>query len=268
MNEARRPHAVVVCDGWVYAIGGYTGNSRLDTIEYIGVSDFLEMPTESKRKHWTTLDARLSSARDGLAVAVVRNRYIVVAGGHNSNLYNGYLSTVEIIDTKANGGPVVIPGLSLNKARSRHGIAVIENRVYVAGGYSSGDTSGSVEYMQFCENKSRSGVTFSSCWTVEQNRSFVESRSAHASLSLGSNIVLAGGDSGSGGLKSVRVLDTKDSVAWYLPGMTNARFGCTMVATSNGIVVIGGKEVDSCETLPLITKKQQIKVWHTIKSWW
>ena len=76
MNEKIQSYAVVVCNGWVFAIGGRTGDSWLNTIEYIRVADLLE----STRKRWKTLDARLSSSRDELAAAVVRNRYIVVAG--------------------------------------------------------------------------------------------------------------------------------------------------------------------------------------------
>ena len=95
---------------------------------------------------------------------------------------------------------------------------------------------------------------------MDQNLALGEPRYRPAVLSLGSSLVVAGGDNGWGKLKSVEVLDTRDNVAWYLPDMTQPRYGCTMVTTSNGIVVIGGKEVDSCETLPLLTKKQQLKV--------
>ena len=81
MKRQRRGHAAVVCNGLVFAIGGYQRFSRLktETIEYIRVADLLEISMESKRKRWKTLDARLSSARDDLTATVVRNRYIVVA---------------------------------------------------------------------------------------------------------------------------------------------------------------------------------------------
>ena len=107
---------------------------------------------------------------------------------------------------------------------------------------------------------SSSDVTFSSSWTVDQNLALLESRAEHAALRLGSSVVVAGGQSTSGLLKSVEVLDTEDSVTWSLSNMKKERKGCSMVVTSSGIVVIGGYEVDSCETLPLMTKKQELKV--------
>ena len=216
---------------------------------------------ESKPKHWTTLDARLSSTRVGLAAAVVRDRYIVVAGGYNSA--GGSLSTVDIIDTEAEGGPAVTLGPSLSEARCKHGMAVIGNRVYVVGGgYSSPNTLSSVEYLEFRTNEINSDVTFSS-WTVDQNLALAEPRNYHSVLRLGSSLVVVGGGSRSSPLKSVEVLNTKDSVSWYLPEMIKPRDGCSMVATSIGIVVIGGnwKASASSEILPLITKQQQLKVW-------
>ena len=257
MNEKRHGHAVVVCNGWVFAIGGYNGKWNLNTIEYIRVADLLEIPMESKRKHWTTSDARLSSPIFGVAAAVARNRYIVVAGGYNDA--GDYLSTVGIIDSTAESGAVVKPGPSLNEARLCNGLAVTGNRLYVVGGYRSGDKLDSVEYLEFVSNKSSSDVTFSS-WTVDQNLFLVEPRGYNAALSLGSNLVVAGGYTGSAWLKSIEVLDTKNNVVWSLPDMTKQRNVFSMVATSIGIVLIGGTKVDSCEVLPLITKKEQLKV--------
>ena len=263
LNEKRHGHAAVVCNGWVFAIGG--NNSRyLDTIEYIRVADLLEMSVDSQRNNWMTLDGRLSSKRSGLRAAVVRNRYIVIAGGKSPG---DSLSTVELIDTEAEGEPALTSGPSLNNGRWKHGIAVSGNRVYVVGGYSAANTTSSMEflefsmeYFEFSTNEIEGDVTFSSSWTVDQTPAFVEPRRNHAILGLGSSLLVAGGSDNSGSLKSVRVLDKKASVAWNLPDTATTRYECTMVGTSNGIVVIGGSKLDSCVTLPLITKKQQLKV--------
>ena len=120
------------------------------------------------------------------------------------------------------------------------------------------------EYLEFTANENNGDVTFSTSWTVDQNLALNESRSHNAVLSLGSSLVVARGYSASGSLKSVEVLDTADSVVWSLPIMIKERKGCSVVATSTGIVAIGGYEVDSCETLPLITKKQELKVRCTV----
>ena len=267
MNEKRNGHDVVVCNGWVYAIGGFVmgvdeGKSYSDAIERIRVADLLESSLESNRKNWTTLDVRLSSQRNEFTAAVVRNRYIVVAGGLGVvNNSVDSLSTVEIIDTESKGGPVVIQGPSLNEARYSHGTAVIGNRVYLVGGGGRNGELESVEYLEFRTEKScNEDITFLSSWTMDKNLSLVESRKSHAVLNLGLNLVVAGGYTGFSLLKSVKVLDTKGRVVWHLPNMTIKRDGCSMVATANGIVVVGGYGHDSCEILPLLIKKKAQKL--------
>lgn len=116
MNEKRDDLAAVVCNGYLYAIGGSSRNLRiLDTLERTLVADLKRIAafsggitTSSTANHsndrqddddhqshgkWEKVNARLSVARSGCAAVAVYNRFIVVMGG------NMFFSTVDVIDT-------------------------------------------------------------------------------------------------------------------------------------------------------------------------
>ena len=121
LNEKRSLLASVVCNGVVYVIGG-ANSSELDTIERIPVKDLLNSssPSNTSNKGWTTLDCRLSTRRYGCAAAVVRDRFIVVAGGYNGS---DVVSSVDIINTACGTPCSVIPGPPLIQARRCFGMA-------------------------------------------------------------------------------------------------------------------------------------------------
>ena len=264
MNEKRNGHAAVVCNGWVFAIGGYDGNSYLSTIEYISVADLMMSNPGNKKVRWRTLKHRIYKPRREWTAVAVYNRYTFVAGGEHS--YSASPS-LDVIDTSNEREHLVVEGPSMNIVRGRLRIASIGNRIYIVGGeteshaYRSarGERS-SLEYLEFHGNVNRTEGTFASSWITDPDLAHLEPRSSHAVSSLGSNLVVAGGSRGLTSLNSVKVLDTKDGVVWYLPNLTKVRDGCSMVMTSNGLVVIAGYKVNTCETLPPITKKQQLKV--------
>ena len=75
MNELRREHAAVVCNGGVYVVGGGNGKLRFDSIERIEVVDLLQGSHAKKiTKRWTTLNCRLTTARNGCSAAAVHDR--------------------------------------------------------------------------------------------------------------------------------------------------------------------------------------------------
>ena len=128
MKEKRDDLAAVVCNGYLYAIGGSTRNLRiLNTLERILVNDLKKIAAaasttttavslssssssstmnnndedddidnddnEQDDGKWERVNARLSVARSGCAAVAVYNRFIVVMGG------NMFFSTVDVIDT-------------------------------------------------------------------------------------------------------------------------------------------------------------------------
>ena len=150
LHDERRDLVAVVCRDKVYAIGGlgrannYHGSTTLDTIESIQVSSLLEMTETSKmtrqnNNQWTRLQCRLSSPRQAFTAVVVHNSYVVILGG---NMDRGEdLSSVDIMDTAPphnnnnNGEPTIVAGPSMNSTQSYFGAAVVDNRIFVVGGW-------------------------------------------------------------------------------------------------------------------------------------
>ena len=134
--------AAVVCRDKVYVIGGTDDNGQaLDTMESIQVSSLLgttqtSTTTSQTNSQWTRLQCRLSSPRQGCAAIVVHNRYFVVLGGRNDM---ECLSSVDIMDTAPhnsnNGEPAIVAGTRMILTRSCFGAAVIDNRIFVVGGW-------------------------------------------------------------------------------------------------------------------------------------
>ena len=257
LSYKRGCHAAVVCSGAVYVIGGLD-RSYLDTIERIDVETLSSGSlTNSTTNQWTTLNCRLSTGKRGCSAVVVYNRYIVVMGGH----YGNYLSSVDIIDTAVPSNHTVIPGPSMKVPRYGCASAVIGHRIYVIGGHGS-NTLTSVESLQFEETsddatKKTSATVFSSSsvWTNCPDLALSNARNFHAAVTVGSCIIVSGNGTG-----SLEVLDTERRIVWNLPPLATGPNNASMVAFKTGIAVIGGTNVDSCETLLLIDKKEQLKV--------
>ena len=80
-------------------------------------------------KRWTTLNCRLTTARNGCSAAAVHDRYIIVMGGYNGN----FLSSVDIIDTAVKSNHTVITGPPMTVARSWCTSTVVGHRIFVGG---------------------------------------------------------------------------------------------------------------------------------------
>ena len=256
MNKSRRGHAIVVCNGGVYVMGGCNGSSVFDCIERIDENDLLLSPLTTNiithASNWTTLTCRLSSGRHGCCAVAVHNRYIVVMGGYSDR----YLSSVDIIDTNSH---TVIAGPSMIVPRQWFASAVIGHRIFVVGGHNDNGHLDSVEYMDYttlCDNdeaKNKTGsrfISFSTLWTTHSGLRLSNARRSRAMVAVGSCLVVAGGWHNS----TVEVLDTHRNRVWNLPPLDNHREGCSLVTVANQVAVIGGYPNPSCATLPLLDR--------------
>ena len=262
MQEYRYRHASVVCNGAIYAIGGRGDFISNDSIERINIRDLLGPSSSSNETDgWTMLTCRLTTGREGCAAAVVRDRFIVVAGGWNGS---DTVSSVDIIDTLSGNPCSVIAGPLLKVARSMFGMGVVGECLYVVGGkvgteFDTEDrVTKSVEYLEFdglLDNTASSATTvfpFSKSWTVHSDLSLNTPRKLHAVVQVGSCLVVAGGlTNGNDPLRSVEVLDTLKSIVWKLPQLRHGRSekgrdGCSMVYLSRGATLI-----DPCDPLDL-----------------
>ena len=282
LSDERRDLVAVVCRDKVYAIGGfgydnnYSHNNytTLDTIESIQVSSLLEMTetstmTRQNNNQWTRLQCHLSSPRHECAAVVVHNRYIVILGG-NAGMDED-LSSVDIMDTAPphnnSGEPMIVAGPSMNSTRSTFGAAVVDNRIFVVGGWVNEMQSTSVESLLFQQepqdkdqdhtkgNSNVSCIFPSSLWRVEPHLSLSSPRDSHAVAKMGSCLVVAGGCTPDAmwGTTLVEVLDIQRGIVWSLPNLNIRRpFGCSMVTLSDCLLVLGGNcSMDSVEFLAL-----------------
>ena len=148
LNDKRRSLVTVVCHDKIYAIAGFGRDNNdnyiiLDTIESIQVSSLLETIETSMMKRqnntqWTMLQCRLSSPQYECATVIVHNHYIVILGG-NAGMHQD-LSSVDIMDTapphnNSNGEPTIVAGPSMNLARFSFGAAVVDDWIFVVGGW-------------------------------------------------------------------------------------------------------------------------------------
>ena len=271
MNEGRAALAAVVCNGCVYAIGGW----GRDSIERIDVSDLLSsayLNKTEKKTPWKTLQCRLSTDGSCLA-AVVQKRFIVV-GRTNCN------GNVDILDTAQASQPFIFQGPSMNVPRIYFGMAAIGSRVYVIGGKKiiGPEELDSVEYLDLLTDSGNDERDFeestfapSLSWKMYKDLVLPIPRFRHSVVRVGSCLLVVGGHSGdrfsveNKKEHSVEVFDTKRNKVWRLPGMTTGLGQhITAVAYSNGIVnneVAIGDELKPCQTLerlPLMDKNSVV----------
>ena len=291
LNDRRHDLVAVVCRDKVYAIGGFGGDNNynytiLDTIEIIQVSSLLETmetstTTRQNNNQWTRLQCCLSSPRQAFAIVVVaHNRYVVILGG---NMDRGEdLSSVDIMDTapphnnnnnnNSNGEPTIVAGPSMNLARSYFGAAVVDNKIFVVGGWVDHGRSMSVESLLFqrqpqdkdhTKNNGNVTCTFpNSSWRMEPHLSLSSPRNSHAVAKVGSCLVVAGGWT-----NSVEVLDVQRGIVWSLPNLNiQWGYGCSMVTLSDCLLVLGGNDsVDSVESLALTVYQKHERCFKFLK---
>ena len=294
LNDKRRSLVAVVCRDKVYAIGGWGGDNNddyynyttLDTMESIQVSSLLEtmetsMTTRQNNNQWTRLQCRLSSPRYECAAVVVHNRYIVILGGRNRMGQD--LSSVVIMDTAPphknndNGEPTIVAGPSMNLARYAFGAAVVDNRIFVVGGWVNYTPSTSVESLLLQQQpqdkdhtNSNSNVSWTlpnSSWRTEPHLNLSSPRGSHAVAKVGSCLVVAGGSCNNHGSSSnsVDVLDVQRGIVWSLPNLTISRpSGCSMVTLSDCLLVLGGNSAE-VESLALTVYQKHERCFKFLK---
>ena len=298
LNDRRSDLVAVVCRDKVYAIGGFGGDNdddtTLDTIESIQVSSLLETKetsttTRQNNNQWTRLQCRLSSPRSKFAAVVVHNCYIVILGGHTD--WGEDLSSVDIMDTgpphnnNSNGEPTIVAGPSMNWTRYAFGAAVLDNQIFVVGGWVNGRQSTSVESLLFQQQPqykdkdhihSNNNVTCTlpnSSWRMEPHLSLSSPRVLHAVAKVGSCLVVAGGycyynnHRSWTNLVEVEVLDVQRTIVWSLPNLTILRpSGCSMVTLSDRLLLLGGNSrFDTVESLPLTVYQKHERCYKFMK---
>ena len=119
MNTKRNSFPLVYFHDKVWAIGGYSNQNVLDTIETYDIGE----------NRWTTIENKLLQNRYGHS-AVVHNKNLYVIGGFTKG--NLLISSVEVYSSDTNQFTFVTP---MNQARGFFGCSILNNKIYIIGGF-------------------------------------------------------------------------------------------------------------------------------------
>ena len=172
---------------------------------------------------------------------------------------------------------MIVAGPSMNSTRSCFGAAVMDNRIFVVGGYVNSEQSTSVESLLLQQqpqdkdltnsNSSVSCTFANSSWRMEPHLSLSSPRADHAVSKVGSCLVVAGGCTHCTMLGTVQVLDVQRGIVWSLPNLTIPRPShCSMVTLSDCLLVLGGDVAeDSVESLALTVYQKHERCFKFLK---
>ena len=147
LKQRKSAHALVSCDGYLYAIGGWDGESYLSSVERLG----------DLKGEWINIEP-MQTPRYRLA-AVNCDRVVYAIGGRSANRKNTTLKTVEKYDSSANKWKFV---RDMKFERFGHAACVLRNKIYVVGGR---DANGKVVTQIECYDPTRD------TWSIAGNTS-------------------------------------------------------------------------------------------------
>ena len=261
MNEDRRNLAAVVCNDYIYAIGGTNESClQLDTLERIPISSLTRNSANISKDMrnnntsndesiqgscWEPMNVRLAFGRSLCAAVAVHNRFVVVMGGIDC-------CAVEVIDTMAasltsdctEAAAVVsiTRGPDMTSPLRDMGAVVYNNQILVVGGTRNRPfpASKTVESIDITSSPSSASLfPSSSSWIVRSDHSLSIPRHGHAVCLVGTCAVVAGGwDDHSRCMRSVEVLDLQQNVSWKLPHLPQLRNTGTLVSISDELLYL------------------------------
>ena len=117
MNTKKCAFPLIYFDDKIWAIGGRSNGTSLDTIETYELSE----------NKWTTIDTKLLSKRSGHSAVVNNNKFFVIGGLDR----DGTLSSVEVYSSETKQFSIV---KSMNISRVDFACCVVNSMLYVIGG--------------------------------------------------------------------------------------------------------------------------------------
>ena len=138
MNQARDSHALVSCNGAVYALGGHTDHDYLSSVESL----------DDINGGWSNIEP-MQVPRRWLA-AVNCNGVIYAIGGESAEENDSMLKSVEKYDAEKKKWVFVS---DMNCSRTFHAAVVWNGKIYVVGGFSNPALENSIECYDPSEDK-------------------------------------------------------------------------------------------------------------------
>ncbi|HSE61279.1 MAG TPA: hypothetical protein VLA88_03210, partial [Candidatus Saccharimonadales bacterium] len=255
LPEARRGHAMVAYNGYLYVIGGSDGTNLESTvlIAKLGANGEPQLwhPTDTNKNNWVYWyqDTGLNggTARAYHAAYAYNNRMYIIGGDTNTTANSGAATTVEIADILPNGKlGSWSSGQALPSARYGLSVQGYNDYIYIIGGNNNGTMQNTVYY-----SKLNSDGTMNS-WV--QTTSFTTGRSAQGgsfTTVWGAYIYLTGGCTAvnASGYCTTVASDTQlgsinadGSISEWgsITNLTNQRFGYSIIGWQNGLYRLGG----------------------------
>ena len=221
MNEEHEVASSFIDKDQVFVVGGYCSK----TIESLDVN---KLPLK-----WKKLHGQLPYAF-GSHQTVVCQQSVIHIGGYNCDEHklSNQISELQL------ASPCAMKELcQMPEPRYRHGSEVVEDKVLILGGYSSGETMDSVLELDPTKNK---------CNEMPKLPFALRSM---ATIRWRDEVVVLGGlDKDEQARNDVFMYNSKTGKITALPSMLEKRYGCRAVITGNTIVVIGGAD-NQCKSL-------------------
>jgi N-acetylneuraminic acid mutarotase len=233
-TTARYYHTSVVCNGYLYVIGGSSsGSNWSNDVQYIAINSNGTIGTWSATTSFTT-------AREG-HTSVVYNGYLYVIGGNGTLV--GYLHSVQFAPINSDGTIGAWSATtSFTTARRSHTSVAYNGNLYVIGGYSgySGYNGSYFNNVQYAPINSDGTV---GAWSA--TTSFATARCSHTSVVYNGYLYVIGGATGSGPRNDVEVapINSDGTIGTWsaTTSFTTAREGHTSVVYNGYLYVIGGQ---------------------------
>ncbi|WP_250419078.1 PKD domain-containing protein [Pontibacter deserti] len=236
-NKANTPiemnhFQAVTIDGLIYVVGAFTGGYPHETpIPKI----YIYNPLTDK---WLDGPAIPEARRRGSAGVVVRNKKIYLISGITDGHYAGHVKWFDEFDPATNSWKT-LPDAP--RARDHSHAALINNKLYLAGGRRSSYATGETYSLTVPEVDVYDFET--STWSTLPSSSNIPTPRAGASTAvLGDEVVVIGGESvsQSGAHKETEALNVSKNTWRRLADLQTGRHGTQAIVNNNSIYVMAG----------------------------
>lgn len=122
MNESRNAHAITMCRGNVFVLGGFSGKQRLNSVERYDV----------KQDKWTQM-AVMKDKRHYLSACTINDEFIYAFGGFFGSTEQEINDTIEVYDVDKNTWTVLTVRMK-NPLWACSALAVSPTEIILIGG--------------------------------------------------------------------------------------------------------------------------------------
>jgi N-acetylneuraminic acid mutarotase len=235
LNEGRFYNAVVAANGWLYTLGGGSGergheNYPLDSVERARIND------DGSLGPWQLI-SQMNTARRGLK-AVLHHNTLYAIGGYDGQ----FLKSIERTTLNEDGtlGPWQMEQHESIIDRYIHSAASHDDSLYLLGGHMRDPTKAS--YGDVESSRIQPDQTLSA-WRIELH-ALLTPRLVAEAFTLNNYLYIAGGHTGNDRLTSVEVARIKangDLEQWrYTTPLPQSRSAYTVATYQNHVYVLGG----------------------------